>query len=103
MELIIMDDKKPLSLEEFWLARLSILRKNYDMIVDALEEVEDSLGDFLKLIYGPNPMEGDMPHIDKNAGVPQRFEKAIQIARLIGDISKITSEDNTRSKTDERN
>ena len=98
-----MDDKKPLSLEEFWLARLSVLRKNYDMIVDALEEAEDSLGDFLKLIYGPNPVEDAMPHIDKNASVPQRFEKAIQIARLIGDISKITSEDSTRSNTNERN
>lgn len=98
-----MDDKKPLSLEEFWLARLSILRKNYDTVVDALEEVEDSLGDFLKLIYGSNPVEGTMPHIDKSASVPQRFEKAIQIARLIGDISEIASEDNARSNTNERN
>ena len=103
MELIMPEDRKPLYFEEFWLARLDILRKNYNTVVDALGEAEDSLEDFLKLIYGPNPVEGAMPHIDKNAGVPQRFERAIQIARLIGDISKITSEDNARSKTDERN
>ena len=89
--------------EEFWLARLDILRKNYDMIVDALEEAEDSLGDFLKLIYGPNPVEGVLPTIDRNASVPQRFEKLTQIVRLIGDISKITPEDNTGSSTNERN
>ena len=92
MELIIMDDKKPLSLEEFWLARLSVLRKNYDMIVDDLEDVEDNMEVLLKALYGSDPVEGTMPHIDKNASVPQRFEKAIQIARLIGDISKVTSE-----------
>ena len=99
----MVDDKSPLSFEKSWLTHLSVLRKNYDSVVDALEEVEDSLGDFLKLIYGPNPVEGTMPHIDKSASVPQRFEKAIQIVRLIGDISKITSEDNTRSDANERN
>lgn len=87
-----MDDKKPLSLEEFWLARLSVLRKNYDMIVDDLEDVEDSMEGLLKALYGSDPVEGTMPHIDKNVSVPQRFEKAIQIARLTGDISKATSE-----------
>lgn len=98
-----MDDKKPLSLEEFWLARLSILRKNYDMIVDALEEAEDTIEDLLKAIYGSDPVEGVLPTIDRNASAPQRFEKLTQIVRLIGDISKITPEDNARSKTDERN
>ena len=43
------EDRKPLYFEEFWLARLDILRKNYDMIVDALEEAEDSLGDFFEI------------------------------------------------------
>ena len=87
-----MDDRNPLSLEEFWLARLSVLRKNYGMIVDDLEDVEDSMEGLLKAIYGSDPVEGTMPHIDKNASVPHRFEKAIQIARLLGDISKVTSE-----------
>ena len=97
------EDRKPLYFEEFWLARLDILRKNYNTVVDALEDAEDTMEDLLKAIYGPDPIEGVLPTIDRNASVPQRFEKAIQIARLIGDISKITSEDNTRSKTDERN
>ena len=101
------EDRKPLYFEEFWLARLDILRKNYNTVVDALGDAEDTMEDLLvedllKSI-GPDPIEGVLPTIDRNASVPQRFEKAIQIARLIGDISEIASEDNARSKTDERN
>lgn len=98
-----MDDKKPLYFEEFWLARLDILRKNYNTVVDALGDAEDTIEDLLKAIYGSDPVEGVLPTIDRNASAPQRFEKLTQIVRLIGDISKITPEDNARSKTDERN
>ena len=98
-----MDDKKPLYFEEFWLARLDILRKNYNTVVDALGGAEDTIEDLLKAIYGSDPVEGVLPTIDRNASAPQRFEKLTQIVRLIGDISKITPEDNARSKTDERN
>ncbi len=97
------EDKKPLYFEEFWLARLDILRKNYNAVVDALEDTEDTMEDLLKAIYGSDPVEGALPTIDRNASVPQRFEKLTQIVRLIGDISKITPEDNTGSGTNERN
>ena len=97
------EDRKPLYFEEFWLARLDILRKNYNTVVDALENVEDTMEDLLKAIYGPDPIEGVLPTIDRNASVPQRFEKLTQIVRLIGDISRITPEDNTGSGTNERN
>ena len=97
------ENRKPLYFEKFWLARLDILRKNYNTVVDALEDAEDTMEDLLKAIYGSDPVEGVLPTIDRNASVPQRFEKLTQIVRLIGDISKITLEDNARSKTDERN
>ena len=84
------EDRKPLYFEEFWLARLDILRKNYNTVVDALEGAEDTMEDLLKSIYGPDPIEGVLPTIDRNASVPQRFEKLTQIVRLIGDISKTT-------------
>ena len=32
------EDRKPLYFEEFWLARLGVLRKNYNTVVDALED-----------------------------------------------------------------
>lgn len=98
-----MNDKNPLPLEEFWLARLDVLRKNYGMIVDDLEAVEDDMESLLKAIYGSDPVEDTMPRIDKSVSIPQRFEKAVQIARLIGDISKIIPEDDTRSGANERN
>ena len=97
------EDRKPLYFEEFWLARLGVLRKNYNTVVDALEDAEDTMEDLLKAIYGSDPVEGVPPTIDRNASVPQRFEKVIQIVKLIGDISKITPEDNTGSGTNERN
>ena len=97
------EDRKPLYFEEFWLARLDILRKNYNAVVDALEDTEDTMEDLLKEIYGPDPVEGVLPTIDRNASVPQRFKKAIQIVRLIGDIPKITWGDNIGSSTNERN
>ena len=97
------EDRKPLYFEEFWLARLDILRKNYNTVVDALGDAEDTMGDLLKAIYGSDPVEGVLPTIDRNASVPQRFEKVIQIVKLIGDVSKITPEDSTRSNTNERN
>ena len=97
------EDRKPLYFEEFWLARLDILRKNYNTVVDALGDAEDTIEDLLKAIYGSDPVEEVLPTIDRNASALQRFEKLTQIVRLIGDISKITSEDNARSKTDERN
>lgn len=97
------EDRKPLYFEEFWLARLDILRKNYNAVVDALEDTEDTMEDLLKAIYGSDPVEGVLPTIDRNASVSQRFEKLTQIVRLIGDISRITPEDNTGSGTNERN
>ena len=97
------EDRKPLYFEEFWLARLDILRKNYSTVVDALEDAEDTMEDLLKAIYGPDSIEGVLPTVDRNASVPQRFEKLTQIVKLIGDISKITPEDNTGSGTNERN
>lgn len=97
------ENRKPLYFEEFWLARLDILRKNYNAVVDALGDAEDTIEDLLKAIYGSDPVEGVLPTIDRNASAPQRFEKLTQIVRLIGDISKITLEDNTRSGADERN
>ena len=97
------EDRKPLYFEEFWLARLDILRKNYNTVVDALEDAEDTMEGLLKAIYGSDPVEGVLPTIDRNASVPQRFEKVIQIVKLIGDVSKITPEDSTRSNTNERN
>ena len=101
------EDRKPLYFEEFWLARLDILRKNYNTVVDALGDAEDTMEDLLvedllKSI-GPDPIEGVLPAIDRNASIPQRFEKLTQIVRLIGDISRITPEDNTGSGTNERN
>lgn len=101
------EDRKPLYFEEFWLARLDILRKNYNTVVDALGDAEDTMEDLLvedllKSI-GLDPMEGVLPTIDRNASIPQRFEKLTQIVRLIGDISRITPEDNTGSGTNERN
>ena len=103
MELIIPENRKPLYFEKFWLARLDILRKNYNTVVDALKDAEDTMEDLLKAIYGSGPVEGVLPTIDRNASVSQRFEKLTQIVKLIGDISKITPEDNTRSNTNERN
>ena len=97
------EDRKPLYFEEFWLARLDVLRKNYNTVVGALEDAEDTMEDLLKAIYGSDPVEGVLPTIDRNASVPQRFEKLTQIVRLIGDISKITPKDNTGSNTNERN
>ena len=97
------EDRKPLYFEEFWLARLDILRKNYNTVADALGDAEDTMEDLLKAIYGSDPVEGVLPTIDRNASVPQRFEKLTQIVKLIGDISKITSEGNTGSGTNERN
>ena len=97
------EDRKPLYFEEFWLARLDVLRKNYNAVVDALEDTEDTMEDLLKAIYGSDPAEGVLPTIDRNASVPQRFEKLTQIVRLIGDISRITPKDNTGSNTNERN
>ena len=103
----MLEDRKPLYFEEFWLARLDILRKNYSTVVDALGDAEDTMEDLLvedllKSI-GPDPIEGVLPTIDRNASIPQRFEKLTQIVRLIGDISRITPEDNTGSGTNERN
>ena len=97
------EDRKPLYFEEFWLARLDILRKNYNTVADALGDAEDTMEDLLKAIYGSDPVEGVLPTIDRNASVPQRFEKLTQIVKLIGDISRITPEDGTRSNTNERN
>lgn len=97
------ENRKPLYFEKFWLARLDILRKNYNTVVDALGDAEDTIEDLLKTIYGSDPVEGVLPTIDRNASALQRFEKLTQIVRLIGDISKITLEDNTRSGADERN
>ena len=97
------EDRKPLYFEEFWLARLDVLRKNYNTVVGALEDAEDTMEDLLKAIYGSDPVEGVLPTIDRNASVPQRFEKLIQIVKLIGDISKITPKDSTGSGTNERN
>lgn len=89
------ENRKPLYFEKFWLARLDILRKNYNTVVDALGDAEDTIEDLLKAIYGSDPVEGVLPTIDRNASAPQRFEKLTQIVRLIGDISKITLENNT--------
>ena len=97
------ENRKPLYFEKFWLARLDILRKNYNTVVDALGDAEDTIEDLLKTIYGSDPVEGVLPTIDRNASALQRFEKLTQIVRLIGDISKITLEDNARSGADERN
>ena len=97
------EDRKPLYFEEFWLARLDVLRKNYNTVVGALEDAEDTMEDLLKAIYGSDPVEGVLPTIDRNVSVPQRFEKLTQIVKLIGDISKITPEDNTGSGANERN
>ena len=97
------EDRKPLYFEEFWLARLGVLRKNYNTVVDALEDAEDTMEDLLRASYGPDPIEGVLPTIDRNASVPQRFEKLTQIVKLIEDISKITPKDNTGSGANERN
>ena len=97
------EDRKPLYFEEFWLARLDVLRKNYNTVVGALEDAEDTMEDLLKAIYGSDSVEGVLLTIDRNASVPQRFEKLTQIVKLIGDISKITPEDSTGSGTNERN
>ena len=103
MQLLMPEDRARLYSAAFWLARLDILRKNYNTVVDALEDVEDTMEDLLKSIYGSDPVEGVLPTIDSHASVPQRFEKLTQIVKLIGDISKITPEDNTGSGTNERN
>ena len=99
----MVDNKSSLSPEKFLLAHVSILEKNYESVVDALEDVENSIESFLKSIYGPNFLKEAMPSIDKSVSIPQRFKKVTQILKLLEDISTIPSSNNERSKVDERN
>ena len=99
----MVDNKSSLSPEKFLLAHVSILEKNYEAVVDALEDVENSVESFLKSIYGTNFRKEAMPSIDKSISIPQRFKKVTQILKLLEDISTIPSSNNERSKVDERN
>ena len=99
----MVDNKSSLSPEKFLLAHVGILEKNYESVVDALEDVENSVESFLKSIYGPNFPKEAMPSIDKSVSIPQRFKKVTQILKLLEDISIIPSSNNERSKVDERN